>query len=443
MKTTRIGLILLLLLGTAAGAGYASVGTAVGVSIHTSNVDLGFFYDDLAPYGTWVQTPGYGWAWAPSGVSVSWRPYENGHWIWTDLGWTWVSDEPFGWATYHYGNWAFDPEFGWMWIPGHEWAPAWVSWQVGPDYIGWGPVPPSYRFGGRVALAPEDCVFVPSRDFLAPSVARFAVAPSRVRPIFRDTRNYTSFRRVGGSVFVGGLSVDRVQRYTGRRVPRYQVTNLGAGFRHRGALVRGDRVEVFRPRVSKTRVDPPSARRAAKRSVMTVSQFRAAHGRHVNRAAVPTRSTRGREEVRKQAVRPPRKAVPQRGRSTRTSQSKAVPRKDAKPAKPKQHVRPPARKQDGNKARTQRVQPPKRTQHGTKARTQHVRPPVRTQHARQSVRTQQARRPAPKVHTRRAPARQHASQRQARPAPRHARQAHQPAKQQQKKAQPRRHRPPQ
>lgn len=33
-------------------------------------------------------------------------------------GWTWFSDEPFGWATYHYGRWAWDSQAGWLWVPG-------------------------------------------------------------------------------------------------------------------------------------------------------------------------------------------------------------------------------------------------------------------------------------------------------------------------------------
>lgn len=33
-------------------------------------------------------------------------------------GWTLFSDEPFGWATYHYGRWAWNFQVGWLWVPG-------------------------------------------------------------------------------------------------------------------------------------------------------------------------------------------------------------------------------------------------------------------------------------------------------------------------------------
>src|SRR6266404_813212 len=67
--------------------------------------------------------------WRPRRVSGDWQPYVYGRWVWTQAGWAWASDEPFGWAVYHYGRWAWSPAFGWMWVPGRIWAPAWVSWR--------------------------------------------------------------------------------------------------------------------------------------------------------------------------------------------------------------------------------------------------------------------------------------------------------------------------
>jgi hypothetical protein len=145
MKTTRNVLFALLLLGVSAGTASAQLSVGAGVQVgprgHAS-VDLGFFYDSLASYGNWIERPSYGWVWTPRDVSASWRPYQAGHWVWSDEGWTWLTDEPYGWATYHYGRWYQDPEIGWAWVPGSDWAPAWVSWQEGNDYVGWAPLPP-------------------------------------------------------------------------------------------------------------------------------------------------------------------------------------------------------------------------------------------------------------------------------------------------------------
>ena len=105
MKTIRIVLFSLLLLGTFRGV--SSAATSVGIQVSSSGratVDVGFFYDDLAPYGNWVERPNYGWVFRPHAVASSWRPYQRGHWVQTEDGWTWISTEPYGWATYHYGR---------------------------------------------------------------------------------------------------------------------------------------------------------------------------------------------------------------------------------------------------------------------------------------------------------------------------------------------------
>jgi len=105
------------------------------------------FYDSLGSQGTWVQSTDYGYVWQPNVNDPEWAPYTAGHWVYTDDGWTWVSDEPWGWATYHYGRWVNLDGTGWCWVPGYTWAPAWVSWRYGDGYCGWAPLPPDSFLG--------------------------------------------------------------------------------------------------------------------------------------------------------------------------------------------------------------------------------------------------------------------------------------------------------
>lgn len=94
---------------------------------------------DLDNNGRWVFASSYGWTWRPY-VSVGWRPYNNGYWHRGRSGaLIWVSYEPWGWVPYHYGRWAHDPGYGWVWLPGSGYAPAWVYWWYGAGYIGWAP----------------------------------------------------------------------------------------------------------------------------------------------------------------------------------------------------------------------------------------------------------------------------------------------------------------
>src|SRR6516162_3457862 len=118
------------------------IGVSAGFSAARADVSVDFFYNNLSG-GSWVEVGDYGYCWQPD-VAVNnsdWRPYSDGYWAYTDDGWTWVSYEDFGWATYHYGRWAHLTDVGWVWVPGRnedlEWGPAWVSWRTGGEYVGW------------------------------------------------------------------------------------------------------------------------------------------------------------------------------------------------------------------------------------------------------------------------------------------------------------------
>ena len=97
------------------------------------------YADELDRHGTWYYETEVGHVWRPY-VGAGWQPYSNGRWTWSVFGWTWVPYEPWGWAPSHYGRWGFTNALGWYWIPGATWAPAWVSWAVGGDYVGWCPL---------------------------------------------------------------------------------------------------------------------------------------------------------------------------------------------------------------------------------------------------------------------------------------------------------------
>jgi hypothetical protein len=89
----------MLLASLAAIALSASRGAAADVSVSV-------FYDALEPtvsgssIGLWLcmDSQGSGRRLAPI--------HGTGMWAYTDAGWTWVSEEPYAWAVYHYGRWA-------------------------------------------------------------------------------------------------------------------------------------------------------------------------------------------------------------------------------------------------------------------------------------------------------------------------------------------------
>jgi hypothetical protein len=121
---------------------------ATGYTQTQSYTDAPFSYglNDLSSYGNWLDCSGFGVGWQPWGASVGWSPFYNGYFdYYNDLGWTWISFEPWGWAPYHFGSWAYAPSCGgWMWMPGSYgfWNAAPVVFvRTGHGRIGWRPQP--------------------------------------------------------------------------------------------------------------------------------------------------------------------------------------------------------------------------------------------------------------------------------------------------------------
>lgn len=139
--------------------------------------------DDLGSYGSWQDTPDWGYAWFPA-VAVGWAPYSLGDWVWiSPWGWTWVDEEPWGFAPFHYGRWGYW-HHRWCWVPGpgrvHPiYAPALVAWVGGRTS---GPGGPSASAGARVgwfALGPRD-VYVPGYHASARYVQEVNLTNTRI-----------------------------------------------------------------------------------------------------------------------------------------------------------------------------------------------------------------------------------------------------------------------
>jgi hypothetical protein len=125
-----------------------------------------------------------------------------------------VSDEPWAWACYHYGWWFYHPHYAWVWVPGIEWGPAWVSWRAGSGYIGWAPLPPrGVTLTSRASGVPPPFVFV--------EVNRF---PERMKPSTVIVNDATIIRKTA--------VVDNIRRETKSfdgSAPRKVVVNEGPG----------------------------------------------------------------------------------------------------------------------------------------------------------------------------------------------------------------------
>jgi flagellar biosynthesis GTPase FlhF len=164
-------------------------------------------YEDLDENGSWRTTPSYGYVWYPRGVAPEWAPYRTGHWSYIDpWGYTWVDDQPWGFAPFHYGRWVW-AEGAWGWIPSPPrpdggpyirpvYAPALVAWVGVGAGVAW------------FALGPRE-VYVPS----------YPVSSNYVRNvnISNTTVNTTVINNVYNTTIVNNKTVNVT--YVNRAVP--------------------------------------------------------------------------------------------------------------------------------------------------------------------------------------------------------------------------------
>ena len=236
------------------------------------------FYTKLEPYGAWREVSDYGYVWQPneSERSRNWRPYTNGRWVYTDAGWTWNSEEPFGWATYHYGRWARLRSVGWVWIPGDEWAPAWVSWRTSDDYVGWAPLPPEAHFDrGRgihnwadnyYDIGPDQYCFVPTNEFGAQRTQRAILPVERNVTIVNQTINVTNITYSNKTIVNQGPNYDELRKRTRQPIQRLRLERRQR-FENANphAVVRGETIEMSAPAIAPAR--PADRPRAVKEKI--------------------------------------------------------------------------------------------------------------------------------------------------------------------------------
>ncbi|MFD0877882.1 DUF6600 domain-containing protein, partial [Massilia pinisoli] len=156
--------------------------------------------EDLDDYGSWRQVPDYGTVWVPDRAPQGWAPYHAGHWAWIDpWGWTWIDDQPYGYAVSHYGRWVRTPDT-WAWVP----APV----EARPVYA-----PALVAFVGAVLA-------VGGRS--DPGVGWFPLAPHEpYRPSYRASPTYITNVNVSNTVIRQTNIVNNVTniRYVNRTVP--------------------------------------------------------------------------------------------------------------------------------------------------------------------------------------------------------------------------------
>ncbi|MEO1231164.1 MAG: DUF6600 domain-containing protein [Myxococcota bacterium] len=268
----------------------------------SDNIDEEQIHAELDAYGSWVDVADHGPAWRPDDVDQDWRPYTRGHWERQNDAWLWVSDLSWGRIPFHYGRWLSHANYGWVWVPGRTWAPAWVLWSDVEGYSAWAPLPPGPVWQGSTFVGA-----VPAAAWCFAPAALFGGTYVYFRPYWRSgwvprLRPYRGwgphFRR---------WSYPRRYSYWGRswKTPRRGYRAYGGP---RRSVVRGPRGNVVRysngRRVRSTRRVYPGHRAGVVRRGRHTSPGRRASIRH----SAGTRRVKNRTIRSTPSVKRPRKS---------------------------------------------------------------------------------------------------------------------------------------
>jgi hypothetical protein len=208
------------------------------------NISFNTFYNELSPYGRWVDDLDYGQVWIAD--APGFEPYyNNGHWVYTSYGWTWASDYAWGWAPFHYGRWTYLPTWGWAWVPGYEWGPAWVGWCQNDGYYGWAPLAPGMGFNISYNSFPNNYWrFVQQQYITGPSIREHIIRPGRSQQGFRNMTIINNTTVNNNTTYVTGPERASVERITRQKIVPRQVAFNGTDERTR---VEQREVRMYRP----------------------------------------------------------------------------------------------------------------------------------------------------------------------------------------------------
>ncbi len=229
-----------------------------GLSISPQNtkaqqvsVSFQVFYDELSPYGTWVNNNDYGYVWVPD-VAPGFTPYgTNGYWVFTEDGWTWVSDYPWGWAPFHYGRWFYDDAYGPMWVPDNHWGPGWVTWRRSSGYYGWAPIGPgisiSIAYGNTYNPPHDHWRFVRENDFGRTNITNYYVNTTNNVTIIRNSTviNNLHENKIRQVSYNAGPERIEVEKHIGRSISPVVIKENNKPGEH---LEKGE-LQIYRPRV--------------------------------------------------------------------------------------------------------------------------------------------------------------------------------------------------
>jgi hypothetical protein len=269
-----------------------------------------YFYSSLSPYGSWIEFSAGVTVWRPGRVSPGWAPYTEGYWEWTNDGWYWESNEPFGYITYHYGRWFYDDYYGWVWIPDNQWAPAWVEWRYDNDFIGWAPLPPyagftisfGINFTRRYNTPYGHWHFLRYKHMCDPYGYNYYIPSGEVYRFYSKTKYRTNYGYSNGRVINRGVNIDFVRTRGGRDIRERTIERVRDPNQIRNNDGRNSgRIRTYYPgreNITRENIDSRKLERTNRRTSLDYDKISIGRDRTLDRNNMQRDMTRDRADVR-------------------------------------------------------------------------------------------------------------------------------------------------
>jgi hypothetical protein len=319
-------------------------------------VSVDVFYDQLTPYGAWVDDPALGHVFTPE--SADFVPYTVGHWQYTDVGFVWISAQPFDWATAHYGRWAYSTPYSrWVWLPDTTWGPSWVEWRQSGDDFGWAPLAPEVAISAGYSAPIESWHYCGSAHLLDANVTRYYEPRERVVVIHRAAQPMEHYAQISGvRVVVGPSAAVLHEHHVEARPVKLEAHAIGR-WTPQESVAQAKRAEERKPandELNKKRIDGNTKLHQATIKVAATTPNKAPQ---IKEPPKPEPKQVGKPEPKQEIKQEPKQVVkPTPGKPEYKPEPKAEPKQVAKPApakpeykpepkaEPKQVVKPPPAK---------------------------------------------------------------------------------------------------
>ncbi|MCX6248263.1 MAG: hypothetical protein NTW10_11050 [Bacteroidetes bacterium] len=364
-------------------------------SAQGGSVNFQVFYDQLSPYGTWVDNPQYGYVWVPD-VAPGFTPYStNGYWVFTDQGWTWVSNYSWGWAPFHYGRWYTDPYYGPIWVPDNEWGPGWVTWRRSGDYYGWAPIGPgvsiSMAYSNGYDVPFDRWTFVRNRDFGRRDINNYYVDHSTNVTIINNSTviNNTRVDRSHNVTYNAGPDRAEVVKVSGRQVTAIPIQATSKP----GEKLNNNQLQIYKPSVVKnvsSGQKPAPVKVADMKDVKPPAQRSPAPAQKNIQQGKPDQKPPAKQQPpNEKQVQPANKQQPPQQQKTMppAKQQQAPPAKQQQAPPAKQQ--PPKQQPQQQQQKPQQQQPPKQQPQQQQQKPQQQQPPKQQPQQQQQKQQQQ------------------------------------------------------